>query len=267
MLVNVLGGLSLQAQESYQWLNRQQIMQEKNSILEKKTNGFSLRDPYTPRFESNTYNHAEDLMSFDITRQGKNRYYNPEALIRWYFEGGESEVCGIKFSTGKQYILKTFSHEAAALNEGFQVTHYYACGACSGVEDLKIYLEKPDLTTPARLCSKKMGAKAIKNCYREKIGFSELCSEAWAYNSINTRQQCKKICIQEYGLINILRNRYPEDNHSDGALNPCIACDEYKSGIGFKYLAGRTRRGSGIESSIQRPDSQMHSIDHSYLAR
>ena len=41
----------------------------------------------------------------------------------------------------------------------------------------------------------------------------------------------------------------------DGKLNPCLECDEVKSGPLFKYYAGRTRRDSGIVSSIPRPAS------------
>ena len=37
----------------------------------------------------------------------------------------------------------------------------------------------------------------------------------------------------------------------DGNLKPCIACDEYKSGPGFKYTAARTRRWSPLNQRSQ----------------
>lgn len=40
----------------------------------------------------------------------------------------------------------------------------------------------------------------------------------------------------------------------DGHLNPCLQCDEDKSGTLFKYYSGRTRRNSGIKSEIDRPE-------------
>lgn len=46
----------------------------------------------------------------------------------------------------------------------------------------------------------------------------------------------------------------------DGKLNPCLECDETKSGPIFKYYSGRTRRNSGIVSSIPRPASQMYNM-------
>mmetsp|Transcript_23334 Transcript_23334/g.43439 ORF Transcript_23334/g.43439 Transcript_23334/m.43439 type:complete len:336 (+) Transcript_23334:89-1096(+) len=36
-------------------------------------------------------------------------------------------------------------------------------------------------------------------------------------------------------------------------LNPCLQCDECRSGPIFQKIAGRTRRGSGIKSAIERP--------------
>jgi hypothetical protein len=40
-------------------------------------------------------------------------------------------------------------------------------------------------------------------------------------------------------------------------------CDENKSGAGFKFSAGRTRRNSGIESAIERSESEIYPVDHS----
>ena len=44
----------------------------------------------------------------------------------------------------------------------------------------------------------------------------------------------------------------------------CIQCDEDKSGPNFKYFSGRTRRNSGIPSSIYRPPQTVYNMTHCY---
>jgi hypothetical protein len=51
----------------------------------------------------------------------------------------------------------------------------------------------------------------------------------------------------------------------DGTLNECLQCDEDRSGPVFKAVAGRTRRNSGIRSSIPRPDDQVAHVVHDYV--
>lgn len=54
------------------------------------------------------------------------------------------------------------------------------------------------------------------------------------------------------------------NNLPDGSLNPCLQCDEDESGPNFMYFSGRTRRNSGIPSSIERPPEQFYSMEHCY---
>jgi hypothetical protein len=51
----------------------------------------------------------------------------------------------------------------------------------------------------------------------------------------------------------------------DGGLNECLQCDEDRSGPVFKAVAGRTRRNSGIRSSIERPDAQVSHVVHDWV--
>jgi hypothetical protein len=53
-------------------------------------------------------------------------------------------------------------------------------------------------------------------------------------------------------------------NLPDGSLNTCLACDETKSSLVFKKAAGRTRRGSGIVSSIGRDKDEVYPLVHDY---
>jgi hypothetical protein len=86
----------------------------------------------------------------------------------------------------------------------------------------------------------------------------------WAYNSKNTKKRCGITCIKHHGLFNVLTNNMNNENtDSTGKLNPCIACDENKSGPGFKYGAGRTRRSSVLFSAINRSSDEIYEVDHS----
>lgn len=47
-------------------------------------------------------------------------------------------------------------------------------------------------------------------------------------------------------------------------LNPCLQCDECKSGPMFQKVSGRQRRNSGIKSGIPRPGVMLAEVDHHY---
>lgn len=190
-----------------------------------------------------------------------------ETVSNWLMDTAhQTGVCAIRFTTEEQmdYELRGFESAGAATAGGFTVTHQGRCGSCSTLKDLAIYLSTPDLTTPARQCARRFGMSGRKQCYEEVIGLTPYCAESWAYNARYTKQQCLGVCIGDYGFINLLFNRYPGSNMSEsGQLRPCLQCDEEKSGPGFKYSAGRTRRNSGIESAIPRAESEIYPVDHS----
>jgi hypothetical protein len=176
----------------------------------------------------------------------------------------DDSVCAVKFTSPTQYRLKTFADSAAAENSGYVITHYKPCGACSSLKDLAIFISKPDLTSSARNCARILPLNRAKKCFEEEIGFTPHCAEIWAYNAAHTKDRCKRTCIREYGLFNILRGDFDgvSNNNAEGELNPCIQCDEIYSGAGFKYGSGRTRRNSGIISAITRPGGQISRVDH-----
>ncbi len=206
-----------------------------------RANGFSVADPYGPKAA--------------------------ETVTSWQSNGGHAtEVCAIRFTDEDQvdYELRGFESAEAATTEGFTVTHQGRCGSCSTLQDLAVYLATPDLTTPARQCSRRFGLSGKKKCFEETLGFTPYCAESWAYNARQTKAQCLGVCVGDYGLFNLLFKRYPGDNvNESGQLRPCLQCDEDKSGPGFKYSAGRTRRNSGIESAIPRAGSEIYPVDHS----
>jgi len=167
-------------------------------------------------------------------------------------------VCGVRFEPDQvHYRLSTFATSVAARTAGFAVTHFGGCGTCSTLQDLAVYLEKPDLTAPVRRCGIRSDASASLTCL-EDLGFSTACAQTWLYDVQNTRRQCLSVCIWSW-----IKGEAPTGK--DGRLNACLQCDEDRSGPIFKATAGRTRRNSGIHSSIPRPNDEIAPIVHDYV--
>jgi hypothetical protein len=157
----------------------------------------------------------------------------------------------------RPYTLETYASADAASAAGARVTHFGHCGVCSTLANLAVYIENDDLTAPVRQCglaSSSDGGDADVSCLMQ-LGFDLPCAQAWAYDTANTRSLCLSVC---------LANLTAPYNEPDGALNPCLQCDEDLSGPVFKQVAGRTRRNSGIPNAICRPCSQTQPLVHSY---
>jgi len=243
---------------------------------------FKTRNPYFPRysigyqkamkrFPGLKYPIKKRKIEFEVKRKKTLIFYNQEQITSWFLnlekrESDESrEVCAIKFidNFDKKYKLKTFKNADEARKSGWLITHKYKCGTCSSLKDLAVYMAKPDLTDPVRFCTKKLTLRMIKSCLTKKVGFTEMCSESWTYNADHTKKRCMGICMKDYGLVNILTNNMQGSNvDKDGNLKPCIACDEYRSGPGFKYAAARTRRWSGLVSAIKRGSDEVYKVNH-----
>ena len=164
-------------------------------------------------------------------------------------------VCGVQFDGDRfHYRLTTFASAAEAAGAGYRVTHTGGCGACSTLQDLAVYVEHPDLTGPVRRCGMQPGTLG---CI-EALGFSHACAQIWAFNVQNTRRECFGVCTRSW------MSGEPSTK-PDGTLNDCLQCDEDRSGPVFKAVAGRTRRNSGIRSSIPRPDEQVSPVVHDYV--
>jgi hypothetical protein len=143
---------------------------------------------------------------------------------------------------------------------GATPTHYGACGRCSSLANLAVYMKYPDLTGPVRDCGVKglNGDEAAQLACIEALGFEHPCAQIWSYNTDHTRAACLDVCI-----ANIAAKYQTED----GALNPCLQCDEDQSGPVFKAVAGRTRRNTGIASALCRPCTEVRPLLHDYKTR
>ncbi len=155
------------------------------------------------------------------------------------------------------YRLETFEDAAAADNAGAIVSHRGACGMCSSLGNLAVYIGNTDLTDPVRNCGLEGMASGLEQnivCL-EEIGFDLPCAQIWAYNTTNTRTKCLTECLQALTLPYHLE---------DGSPNNCIQCDEDQSGPVFKAVSGRTRRNSGLPTALCRPCETITSIIHKY---
>ena len=237
-------------------------------------NGFLTISPYEPAYQED-YIHPDSLQypipgnpqSYDLAGANSSFVFRgQEPVLQWYSSlSSSTEVCAVGFSdsTRIRYQLRTFPDPNSALMNNYIITHRHHCGTCSSLHNLAVYQRKPDLLTPARKCAKQLRADDIKECLMEEVGLGEHCAETWTYNVLHTQRHCTAICVRYYGLWNVLTNsmsKPPTDEH--GNLNPCLACDEYTSGPGFQYAAGRTRRSSGLVSAIPRQDAKIYQIDH-----
>lgn len=240
----------------------------------KHTKNFITHDPFNPPFEQ-AFQHLSEL-KYSIPKikevyhlnenSGEFLFRGQEPVIAWLSAlATNTKVCAIRFidNSATDYRLQTFASQQLAIEAGYVVTHGGHCGTCSSLHNLSVFLDKRDLTNTARSCGRKRNAKKIKQCLLERVDFDEHCAETWTYNILHTSDHCTSICIKYYGLWNILRDKMNKP-HTDehGNLNPCLACDENTSGPGFKYVAGRTRRNSGIISSIQRAPEELFEVDH-----
>ncbi len=166
------------------------------------------------------------------------------------------EVCGV-LSEPTGYRVRTYADAAAAGTAGAIVTHTSACGLCSPLQDLAVYMANPDLTAPVRACALvglSQGDEANLACLIE-LGFTMPCAQIWLFNTINTRVACLDVCLDA------LDDPY---QLPDGSLNACLQCDEDNSGPVFKAVAGRTRRNTGVPNALCRPCDSVAQLEHEY---
>lgn len=168
-------------------------------------------------------------------------------------------VCGVLPDPpgSHSYRLVTYGSEAEAVAAGALPTHFGACGVCSPLVDLAVYMRENDLTAPVRQCAldNLTGTEASHIQCLQDLGFDYACAQIWYFNTIHTRDECSAPCFATLG----------DPYHlPDGSLNACLACDEEKSGPVFKAVAGRTRRNTGLPNALCRPCSEVRPLVHDY---
>ena len=167
-----------------------------------------------------------------------------------------NSVCAMHYmsqNSGKMcdsYWMVTYPNATAAQAAGAYVSHRGACGLCSSLQDLVVYMKYHDLTTLGQECGVK-GLTMRENgveCFQEKLGMTQGCAAIWMANVRSTLHNCGGVCFTEDLFDTEYNGPAPMC-----ALSECLQCDEDHSGDVFKAYAGRTRRRSGLISAIARP--------------
>ena len=191
---------------------------------------------------------------------GCNPYIDDSCALSPTFEDyGNTTVCGVIYADASRikYSFLSYKDAASAHDAGAYVTHLGACGACSTLNDLAVYMNTSDLTEAARAC----GIKGLLDPQKDLdcllgLGFTYPCAQIWQYNTQNTRAYCQNVCFRDYFQY--------YNNQTTCKLNDCLQCDEDKSGPIFKQFSGRTRRNSGLFSAIYRPPATVANLTHDY---
>jgi len=189
---------------------------------------------------------------------------------------GEMAVCAVHFQYGPlicderendvasdSYRLKTYASREEAEAAGGFVTHAGHCGVCSTLQDLAAYAKSSDLTTEGKFCAKQgvVSFDVGVDCFIE-LGMTVDCAAIWSYNARNTAQECFSECLLVEGSKTFFISDEPNNGPApECALNDCLQCDEEASGELFRRIAGRTRRRSGLLSSIAHPCDQLVDIE------
>lgn len=170
-----------------------------------------------------------------------------------------SVVCGVLPEPGgsRRYRLIDYDSPELARQARAFITHTGACGVCSTLTDLSVYIENQDLTEPVRQCGLDhlAGTQDEHVGCLQKLGFTLPCAQVWYYNTLHTRGACTIPCFSQVNA---------PFHKPDGSLNECLQCDEDKSGPVFKAVAGRTRRNSGLANALCRPCSDVSRVEHRY---
>lgn len=173
---------------------------------------------------------------------------------------GTNAVCGIHYDNTvncSTYQLKSYRNRTTAQAAGAFVTHLGECGACSTTQDLAVYMLYPNLNQLKAGCDRRAAINYADGvqCFQETMGFTAACADIWTDHSRFTSRECRVICLA-------LQNTPPNGAPPTCALNDCLQCETTKSGPIFKQYAGRTRRNSGLLSSIAVNCSSIANIVH-----
>jgi hypothetical protein len=192
---------------------------------------------HPPVYTAEDITRLEQLVLMDAPALLKeDPYLAPSSLLP-----SDSRYCAVT-PTGEpdHYRLATYPTEQEAELDNARITHRGACGQCSSLANLAVYMRQPDLTEPVRDCGVQGmfgGEEANIECLMD-IGFDRPCAQIWYFNTRHTSEVCLDVCMA------------------------CIQCDEDESGPVFKAFAGRTRRNSGLPSALCRPCDSVYRVEH-----
>ncbi|KAG7374772.1 hypothetical protein IV203_013867 [Nitzschia inconspicua] len=121
---------------------------------------------------------------------------------------GDTAVCAIHYERAiaadgvtqlcenTAYRLKTYPSRQEAEAAGGYVTHLGHCGVCSTMQDMAVYAEYLQHTSPGNFC-RRQSFTSLENgiaCYRS-LGMTQDCARIWADTSWNTAKNCFGSCV------------------------------------------------------------------------
>ena len=139
-----------------------------------------------------------------------------------------------------------------------------ACGPCSSAEDFWAYIESYGrLETETVVCAiaytlgdADTRFDTLKECMREKFGYSEGCAYVWAHRASVSTSECAEFCFPEANGLALLQLEPPTC-----ADAPCLACASEFDGP-FQDVVGRTYAKSGILERIAAKCSEIPRLTH-----
>jgi hypothetical protein len=195
------------------------------------------------------------------------------------------KVCAFKYSDDCSYKLKNI-HKTNTLQKAEVITHVGACGVCSSAQDLAVYMN-PGVAVGSFLSGLPFGlallggqsSQVLSGIFSnivvpqfESLNFTPDCAHLWGSNSANSAiKGCTEDCVgwledcvpPTFGINPFTNASFAGDpsglacqgallqaTEDDCSLNDCLACDESVSGSIFQLYAGRTRRKSGILTTV-----------------
>jgi hypothetical protein len=193
---------------------------------------------------------------------------------------GNTQVC-----ENAVYRLQTYASRQEAEAAGGFVTHLGHCGVCSTMQDMAVYAEHLQPTSPGNFC-RRQSFTSLENgiaCYRT-LGMTQDCAKIWADTSWNTAKNCFGICVVDPTIPDFGYPGSSDGNNEDEPIdfnstgisssntvaalegssvtrtsnhtanstavgcevNACWKCDLDSSALFFERYAGRSRRRSGL---------------------
>ena len=175
-----------------------------------------------------------------------------------------SGVCALHYAEADcqsgDYWLQTYPDADTAAATGGAVTHQGSCGVCSTTQDLAALMAHVDMQTIKSECGLRgmglfPGSREQGILCFELKGFSRSCAELWMMSYRHLARSCSGRCL----LAGVTNESYQTE---ECAPSECVACDEAATGATFARFAGRTRRRSGMVSSIVRPCEEIANVQH-----
>ncbi len=162
-------------------------------------------------------------------------------------------VCAAKNPSASVPDFANYSSQAEADVANASISNCGACGECSTLQDMSIYLHtRNNLTDAATACAVQAltgGRQAVSDCFQQRVGFTPGCNECWVDNVLCTQRHCVFTC-----LLSIISGE--PKNVPEGQINNCLECDEKMCGPAFTWCAGANRRRCGIRSDITRDNDE-----------